>query len=482
MNGHSLLLGYYGDDFTGSTDALEALVRNGIPTVLFMAPPSAQDLERFAHVRAIGIAGVARSLPPDALEAELLPALLALQRIGVRIAHYKICSTFDSSPEIGNIGSAIELARRIYNVQPFVPLLAGVPQLGRYTVFGHHYARFQSDTYRLDRHPVMSRHPVTPMDEADLRVHLGQQTDLSIALMDVLELMLPFEAVNQKLRDKLAARPDIVLFDVLHQRQLETIGKLLWTESAAAPLFAIGSSGIEYALAAHWQEAGLAELGGSAVSRGSVELTGLAGSVEQTGGLSSSLQPAGPIAVLSGSCSATTAGQIRYAEQHGFAVKRVPLDDMFDPLLRQQSMDRLADWSSKQLTAGKSVILYTAMGPEDENIGTRRRSLTEQGDDDVLNTGSLLGQALGKIGKVLVTECGVRRLAVAGGDTSGYVVRELGIRALEMVAPLAPGGPLCSAYADNARLDGVELALKGGQVGQADYFTTVRDVWTSSCH
>ena len=100
-----------------------------------------------------------------------------LKGLDARFCHYKVCSTFDSSPDVGNIGRAIEIGRRVFG-QRVTPLVVGAPQLKRYTAFGHLFAGYQGQTYRIDRHPVMSRHPVTPMDEADLRIHLSRQTDL----------------------------------------------------------------------------------------------------------------------------------------------------------------------------------------------------------------------------------------------------------------------------------------------------------------
>src|SRR5580692_7925288 len=99
-----LLLAFYGDDFTGSTDALEQLALAGIRTALFINPPTPAQLKRFPHLQAVGVAGMTRALPPAAMKKELVPALKELKKLGARHVHYKVCSTFDSSPEIGSIG------------------------------------------------------------------------------------------------------------------------------------------------------------------------------------------------------------------------------------------------------------------------------------------------------------------------------------------------------------------------------------------
>src|SRR6218665_2756544 len=152
------LLSYYGDDFTGSTDVMEALASNGVETTLFLGIPSDAMRERFKSCRAIGIAGTSRSETPEWMEANLGPAFTWLKSLQADICHYKVCSTFDSAPKVGNIGKAIEIGKALFG-QPFVPVVVGAPQLKRYTAFGHLFAAYQGQVYRIDRHPVMSRHP-----------------------------------------------------------------------------------------------------------------------------------------------------------------------------------------------------------------------------------------------------------------------------------------------------------------------------------
>src|SRR5690606_20339413 len=178
-----LLLSYYGDDLTGSTDVMEALASHGVDTVLFMNVPDEELLARFSHCRAIGLAGTSRSETPEWMQTHLPPAFQWLKSLRAAICHYKVCSTFDSAPHVGNIGKAIEIGKAIFD-QAYVPLVVGAPQLKRYTAFGNLFASYQGDTYRIDRHPVMSHHPVTPMHEADLRLHLAKQTTLKTDLVD----------------------------------------------------------------------------------------------------------------------------------------------------------------------------------------------------------------------------------------------------------------------------------------------------------
>lgn len=450
-----LLLSYYADDFTGSTDVMEALALGGVRTVLFLAPPSAELLEaRFRGIRAFGIAGVSRSLSPAEMEAELGPVFAYLHASGTPVVHYKMCSTFDSSPDIGSIGKAAELGRAAFGGAHPIPLLVGAPALGRYTVFGNHFARGGETVHRLDRHPTMSRHPVTPMDEADLRMHLAKQTKLSVGLMDILAMEGDEASAAERLKRLLAEGPELVLFDVLDDERLERAGALLWREAVERDSrFVIGSSGVEYALCAHWRRTGLTEP--------DVTLFEARGPVKQ-------------LLAVSGSCSPVTEAQIGYALANGFRGIPVDVERLVVPDEAEAYRSQLREAALAVLGDGSSPLLYTALGPE--NLQTERlRSRMAHAGHASLDTGRLLGEQLGKLTREVVGTAGLQRFLIAGGDTSGYVTRELGIYGLECLMPIAPGGPLCLSHAENPAFDGKELALKGGQVGIEDYFVRVRD-------
>ena len=166
---------FYGDDFTGSTDALECLAAAGLRAVLFTGIPTPEQLARYDGLEAIGIAGNARSLTPDEMEDELPPAYAALRATGAPILHYKVCSTFDSSPGLGSIGRVMDLWRAEAGPGT-IPLVVGAPRLGRHSAFGTLFARHNVDgtMHRIDRHPTMSVHPSTPMREADMRLHIEE--------------------------------------------------------------------------------------------------------------------------------------------------------------------------------------------------------------------------------------------------------------------------------------------------------------------
>lgn len=453
-----LLLAYYGDDFTGSTDVMEALSLAGIRCVLFLGIPDERLLrDRFPGTQAFGIAGVGRSLTPGEMETELRPVFAALEGSSAAIVHYKLCSTFDSSPETGSIGRAIELALERFSGQRYVPLLVGAPPLRRYTVFGHHYAGAGQAIERLDRHPTMARHPVTPMDEADLRIHLGRQTARSVGLLDILELDGDPALVRRRLRAKVEAEdgaPDIVLFDTLDEARLRTTGELLWKEATERGIrFVAGSSGVEYALAAHWRDTGTAGAGGSLLREA---------------------EPVSRLFAISGSCSPDTEAQIRYALRSGFTGIRVDARRLIGEDKAARTRAELLGLAERIWLDGGSPLIYSALGSEELDAAGLKRLMAEAGIRSA-DTGRLIGEQLGKLAREAALALKPRRMLIAGGDTSGYATRELGIYALECVSPLAPGAPLCLARSRHAAIDGLELALKGGQVGKADFIVRVKD-------
>jgi uncharacterized protein YgbK (DUF1537 family) len=447
----SLLLSFYGDDFTGSTDVLEALARAGVRTALFLEAPRPEQLRgRFADLKAVGVAGMGRSMTPEQMEANLPPIFERLRRLEARLVHYKVCSTFDSSPEVGSIGRAIDIGQRIFG-SPFVPVVVGAPILRRYCLFGNLFATVGDETFRLDRHPTMSRHPVTPMNEADLRVHIARQTSKRAALMDILHLSGPPAEVEGRFETLLATRPDLVLFDVLDEPRLAEAGRLIWTRAVGdRPLFAVGSSGLEYALTAHWQASGMLPP-------------------------PQPFEPAGPveaIAVISGSCSPATRDQILWAREHGFAVIEANADGLVDPGQADRERGQLVRGAIAALERGQSVVVCSAVAPDDPRIAGTMARWSERGLSPH-ETRDRIGDQLGRVLRELIDARPLRRVVVAGGDTSGHAVRRLGIEVLEVVLPLTPGAPLCRASSGRAHVDGLEIVLKGGQIGRPDFFGTI---------
>jgi uncharacterized protein YgbK (DUF1537 family) len=410
------IFSYYGDDFTGSTDALEALAVNGVESVLFPKTPEDDALRRFSGCRAVGIAGDSRSRTPAWMDAELPVIFRRLREIGAPIVQYKVCSTFDSSPGTGSIGRALEIGLDVFGGR-WAPVVPAAPLLRRYVVFGSMFAADNGAIHRIDRHPTMTNHPVTPMDESDLRLHLARQTEMPIGLVDLLSLRRGRHPIPEGVR--------AVVFDGLEPADSLRTAEFLWEARTSPGIFAVGSSGFTYGMLEYWR------------SRGWIPEPVPCGPPP----------PADRLLVLSGSCSPATARQICSALQSGFHGIRLDPAKSEWPDAESGAVARLA--------AGESVILYSALGL------ANRAEVADRQD---------LAAAMGRLLRNVIRASGVTRVVVAGGDTSSHSVQELNLTALTYSAPLASGAPLCRAHGWSGPL---ELVLKGGQVGSDDFFEKV---------
>ena len=428
-NKKDILLAFYGDDFTGSTDALEFISRAGAKAVLFTEPPTTDQLKSFRGLNAYGVAGKTRALSPDEMEKTLLPAFEKIKTSGAKHIHYKVCSTFDSSPTVGSIGKAIDCGAKAFG-NKVIPVLGGMPALGRYCVFGNLFARMgigsNGKIYRIDKHPSMSNHPVTPMNEADLRIHLGKQTNKKIGLIDNVQQKTKKKEWIENITDE-----EVVLLDTMNEAELLKIGEWLNVQQKKqGQLFSVGGSGIEMALGNYWNKAGVLK------------------PVTKWRKIHRTM----PILVVSGSCSPVTAGQIAYAKANGF--EEVVIDGVKicnDGIVDGNIMRKVYESLSQQ----KSLIVHT-------------------GEKQTQNLSSeILGKALGTMAKDAVINTGVKKVVIAGGDTSSYAARAMEIDAVEMLAPLIIGAPLCKAYSKNKKINELEVNFKGGQVGSEDYFSVI---------
>lgn len=444
-----LLLSFYGDDFTGSADAMEALSLGGLRCVLFLEPPTRAHLnEKFPGLRAIGVAGHSRTMTPAQMDAALPPVFAQIKQLNAALFHYKICSTFDSSPEVGSIGRAIDIGQAIFH-SPYVPLLVGAPALNRFCLFGNLFANYGPDIFRLDRHPTMSRHPVTPMRESDLRLHLARQTSKRIGLCDIRQLIGARAEVSENFARVREQGDEVLLFDVLDDARLEEAGRLIWESRGNDTLFVAGSAGVEYALAAHWRA--------SNMIHNHIQYTA-AGEISQ-------------LIVISGSCSPVTKGQIEWSLANGYV--GIELDAAKVITGDNSERARVVREALKVLGAGRNVLIYSAKGPDDPQVTATAEAAA---DCSLTLTAARerLGAAQGVILRELLEVTKLRRACVAGGDTSSHAVNQLGIYALELRTPIAPGSPLCRAYSHQPWFDGLEIAMKGGQHGRPDYFECIR--------
>jgi len=418
--------GWYGDDFTGATDALASLAERDIRALLFLRIPMAEQLAAAGPLDAIGIAGATRSMAPEAMATELAAAGCFFAEAGVRLLHYKCCSTFDSAPHVGSLGAAAR-ALRPYFANPFLPIIGGQPNLGRYCLFGNLFAAAGSggQVHRIDRHPTMSVHPVTPMGEADLRRHLAAQGLERIELVDYRSY--DGDSATESLAAHFEAAPGAVLFDVARTEDLAVIGQILRRAMEAGPLLAIGPSSVGQALATSWPGA-----------RHGTRLPNAEG------------QRNGPVLALVGSLSPVTRAQVEASSRF----ERIDIDTA--SLLSEPAYGLALERDAHaRLAAGSDVMLVT----------DRPSQAPANAESVALATGRLL--------RDIMAAAAIRRLVVAGGDTSSLAVRSLDIWGLSYRAALVPGAPLCRAHSDDPKLDGLDLVLKGGQMGPTGFFDTV---------
>nr|WP_315197521.1 four-carbon acid sugar kinase family protein [uncultured Flavobacterium sp.] len=453
MKKDKLLLAYYGDDFTGSTDALEFLTLAGVKTVLFLRKPEQKDLDRFPGIQAIGLAGKSRSMSPSEMDTELYSAFENLKSFAPNHFHYKVCSTFDSAPHVGNIGKAIEIGSEVFN-QKTVLVSPSAPHLGRFCVFGNLFARMgtigNGEIYRIDRHPSMSKHPVTPALEGDLTIHLEKQTNKSINLINLTTIEKGTSVVLEEVANNKA---EILFFDGFNLEHLKIIGSVFNQLATQKTLFSVGSSGIEMALGLDWKDEKI--IGSETVFESAGEVS--------------------PILVLSGSCSPVTSSQIKYALENGFleiALESKAVDIQNQEAIIKNTVAQIIE----NFNNGKSTILHTSTGSTDPRIVETEAYFRTKGvlENDIQKQCSFIyGSVLGQITKEVLKAVKIKRILFAGGDTSSYAASKLDILALEMIAPIAPGAPLCKAVSNNEWINGIEMNFKGGQVGTADYFIKV---------
>lgn len=449
-HGDRLKIAFYGDDFTGATDTLATAARAGLRTLLFLGLPTAAQLTRAGTLDCLGIAGAARAMTPPEMQAELEPVARLFATLGAPVTHYKTCSTFDSAPEIGSIGAALNVLRRHLR-NPFLPIVGGQPNLRRYCLFGNLFAGVGSagPVSRIDRHPVMRCHPVTPMAEADLTRHLARQGLANIVSLDYTAYADPESTAEHRLQQLLELQPDAVLLDVSCAADLPAIGRLIWQSAQREPLLAAGASSVVQALAAYWQD--LQDL--QETTQPNIwpdpQQDEPAGDVAQQ---IVSIAKVPTVLVLAGSLSPVTAAQVRAATSYcQVAIDAAKL------VAQPDYAAQLAGSIAALLLSGYPVLACTAPSAATYSHGTApdARSLA-------IASGKLLADILRRAPQ--------KRIGVAGGDTSSHAVLALDAWGLSYIAQLDPGVALCRLHSDNATLDGMEVMLKGGQVGRDDLF------------
>jgi uncharacterized protein YgbK (DUF1537 family) len=411
----ALLLGCIADDFTGATDLASMLVRHGMRTEQVIGLPEGA----LPEADAIVIALKSRTAPVEEAVANSLAAGEALLAAGARQLFWKYCSTFDSTPA-GNIGPVADaLLKRLG--AGFALACPAFPANARSVFQGHLFVGAH-----LLNESGMEQHPLTPMTDANLVRVLGRQTEGSVGLV-------PFAVVEQgaaAIRDAMTRLAEggrrYAIIDAVSEAHLLAIG----AAAASHPLIT-GGSGIAMGLPENFRRAGLLPARENAAALPA---------------------PRGFCAVVAGSCSRATLGQIGFARDHAPVLE---LDALATPDAAALAAQALA-WADDKLSESRPVVIAGSAAPE--RVAALQAQLGREA------AGALVEEAMARIAEGLVAR-GVGRLVVAGGETSGAVVARLNVRRLRIGAEIDPGVPWTFAAPQ-----GLHLALKSGNFGARDFF------------
>ena len=410
------ILGIIADDFTGATDIAGMLVKNGMRTIQTIGIPPRDTIPD--DVDAVVVALKTRSIAAKDAVAQSLGALEALMLAGCVRCFFKYCSTFDST-DAGNIGPVADALLDVTQAKLTIHCPA-FPENGRSIFFGH---LFVGDVLLSDSH--MRHHPLNPMTDSNLVRVLARQTGHKVGLVPLKQVQAGSATLSDVL-DKLA-KDGVrhVIVDAVTDNDLAIIG-----EAVADDPLVSGGSGVALGLPAAYRRRGLLahKSGADALPK----IDGLA-------------------AVLAGSCSAATLGQIA-----NFKGAHLALDT--DAICRGEPVgDKALAWATGKL--GNGPILLSASDKPEAVKALQQKYGVEKSSHAIENT-------MAQLAKGLVT-AGVGRLVVAGGETSGAVVGALDVTALRIGPEIDPGVPWTASVGRKPLL----LALKSGNFGAPDFFT-----------
>jgi len=412
-----ILLGCIADDFTGATDLANMLVRGGVRTVQTIGIPVA-SLDQPAE--AVVIALKSRTAPANEAVAQSLAALQWLRARGCRQFYFKYCSTFDST-DAGNIGPVTSALMDALQTD-FTIACPAFPENGRSVYRGH---LFVADT--LLNESGMEHHPLTPMTDANLVRVLQRQTERKIGLLrfdTIARGDARIKAACSALREQGIT---IAIADAISDSDLYTLGEAC----ADLPLLT-GGSGLAPGLPGNFQRAGLLPAAADAARL---------------------LPLRGRAAVLSGSCSRATNGQVAHWKTSGRPAYKI------DPIALADGEPVVEDAIAfaAALPPEEAVLIYATSEPQEVRTVQQRLGVAESGVQ--------VERALASIARLLADD-GVNKFVVAGGETSGAVVQALGVTALRIGMQIDPGVPWTVSLGGRP----VALALKSGNFGAPDFF------------
>ena len=433
------LLGIVADDLTGACDVAAAATDAGLHTIVSLGPPSETPL-----ADCIVVALKSRTVEPELAVRWSADSGSWLLDHGTSLLYQKYCSTFDSTDR-GNIGPVAEALADLVAARAAEPARAlsvgtpATPENGRTQYLGH---LFVGD--RLLSESPLRDHPLTPMRDPDLVRVLGRQSSRRVGLLPHAAVRAGTEAIREALRKLADGDVGHVLIDALDDDDLDRAAAALLADDAPRALLG-GGAGLAGALARRLADSRPAERGRGAIAP---EV------------------PAGPRLLLSGSASARTREQVAAFPGH----VRV-----LDPLRLVDGSDSgeavLAELADRYASDPQSAVLVSATADPERVRAVQAELGTEAAAE-------LVERELGRIAVGAVDDLGVRRVLVAGGETSGAVAEALGVRSLFVGRPAAPGVPWTVAEHRNGRpgAEPIALLLKSGNFGGPDLFSTAWEV------
>ena len=416
----TLALGCIADDYTGASDLANTLTRAGLRTVQTIGVPS-DDL-KLPEVDAVVVSLKSRSIAATDAVAKSRAAEKWMRGRGAQHVLFKICSTFDST-DAGNIGPVMD-ALRAGSGDAIVLVTPAFPETGRTVYQGNLFV----GAVPLNESPLKD-HPLNPMHDSNLVRVLARQSKAAIGLVDLATVTRGADAVRARLADLAKQGTGAAIIDAVFDRDLETIGAV-----AIGHKLSVGASGIGLGLAR------------ALVASGRVTASSDADLGKALGG---------PAACLAGSCSQAKLGQIAHAER----VMPVLHLDPEQVIAGPDETRRALAWAREHI--GKGPVLIASSSTPDQVAALQAR----HGRDAA---GHAIEQAMADLAEELV-RAGVRRLVVAGGETSGAAVDRLGIPGFLVGAEIAAGVPVLRAV--GAREGDMLLALKSGNFGGPDFFS-----------
>jgi 3-dehydrotetronate 4-kinase len=417
-----LSLGCIADDYTGASDLANTLTRAGLRTVQTIGLPA--DDFALPDVDAVVVSLKSRSIAASDAVTRSRAADKWLRGRGADHVLFKVCSTFDST-DAGNIGPVMD-ALRADSGDTIVLVTPAFPETGRTVYQGNLFV----GSVPLNESPL-KHHPLNPMHDSNLVRVLSRQSKTGIGLVDLAVLARGPDAVRNKLVELAGQNVGAVIVDAVFASDLATIGAV-----ALAHRLSVGASGIGLGLAR------------ALVASGKSKSQATSGAIADT-------PVGGPAACLAGSCSQATLLQVANAEQ----VMPVLHLDPEQIIAGKAEARRALAWATDRLRDGPVLIASSSTPEEVAALQSRH------GRDA---TGHAIEQAMADIAEGLVS-AGVRRLVVAGGETSGAAVDRLGIPGFLVGAEIAAGVPVLRAV--GAQAGDMLLALKSGNFGGPEFFS-----------